>query len=112
MRRLLVTTMIVDQILEKYNLKYEDLSRAEQETLHGWLQALSQNELTVRDIKAYVSQMKDAVANELASTSHNSKQDLFLKARVKNYILLEAFLTKADKAKEILEKSLKNIKNI
>lgn len=100
---------MIDKLLEKYNLKYEDLEKSERETLNTWLNALSQNELTVVKVKDYISSMRSQVEQELSTTGFNNTQDIYLKARLRNYILLEAYLSTPEKAKEALEKALMGI---
>ena len=50
--------------------------------------------------------MRDSVEQELTKTGHDSKQDLFLKARLRNYMLLDAFMTTPEKAKEQIENAI------
>ena len=90
---------MINQLLEKAGLKYEDLNRAERETLHSWIGQLSENKLTVTSIKTYIASMRDSVEQEITTTKNNSKQDLLLKARLRNYMLLEAFLASPEKAR-------------
>lgn len=97
---------MIDSILEKIGLKYEDLNTAERETLGSWMEALSKNQLTIEGVKGYIASMRDSVEQELTKTDHNSKQDLLLKARVRNYMLLEAFLSTPEKAKQALERAM------
>lgn len=101
--------MKIDDILEKFNLKYEDLNSVERETLNSWLEVLDKNKLTLESIKTYIASMRDAVEQELTQTGHNSKQDIFLKARLRNYMLLEAFLSTPERARQALEKSMVGI---
>lgn len=101
----------MDQILERLGLKYEDLTSSEKETLNGWLDNLEKSKVTIDTIKAHVSAMREAVERELTKTDHNSKQDIFLKARLRNYLLLEAFLTNPEKAKEAIDRALAGMVN-
>lgn len=101
--------MNIDSILQKIGLRYDDLNSDEKETLSTWMVALQQNKVTVGTVSDYIRQMKDSVEKELTMTGLNSKQDLFLKARLRNYILLEAFLTSPEKAKEAIERSLSSM---
>ena len=101
---------MIDQILERLNLRYDDLNAAEKETLHTWGESLAQNQLTVEKIKQYIATMRDSVEQELTKTGHNSKHDILLKARLRNYMLLEAFLTSPEKARKALEASLQGIR--
>ena len=100
----------MDEILKKYGLKYEDLNVVERETLNTWLTALKQGQLTLDKIKDYVSAMRDSVETELTKIGHESKQDIFLKARLRNYMLLEGFLSTPERAEKMMEKSLIGLK--
>ena len=101
---------MIDEFLKKFNLKYEDLNELEKETLMNWLEALSNQELSVEKIKNYVRDMLSAVEKELADCNLPKEKDLFLKARMRNYLLLLDFLTSPEKVKRSLEEALKNIK--
>ena len=100
---------MIDEILKRYNLKYEDLDKSERETLHSWMEAIDKNKLTLEGVKSYISSMRDSVEVELTKIGHNSKEDIFLKARLRNYMLLEAFLSTPEKAKQALERSLASL---
>ena len=100
---------MLDEILTKLGLKYEDLTASELETLNSWMSSLQQGQLTTEKVKEFIHSMRDMIENELTKTSHNSKQDIFLKARLRNCMLLEAFLTTPEKAKQQLERALAGI---
>lgn len=97
---------IVDQWLEKKGLKFEELTVDERTTYTGMLEMLGKSELSLAKLKDYITAMRESVEQELTKTDHNSKQDLFLKARLRNYILLEGFLTGPERARKILEQQL------
>ena len=101
--------MTIDEILEKTGLKYEDLNAVEKETLNSWLKALSEKNITLEGVRDYISSMKNGVEQDLTKTGLNSKQDLFLKARLRNYMLLEAFLSNPERAKQALEQAMKGM---
>ena len=98
--------MTTEELLEKYNVKYEDLSVAERETLHGWMKVLSEGKLSLDKVRAYFAAMRDAVENELTEPNLDKNKDIFLKARLRNYMLLEAFLSTPEKAKKALERAM------
>jgi len=98
---------IIDDILTKVGLKYEDLKPAEKETLYGWVEALKTKEMSVQDIREYVSSLKYNIESELTKPDNSPTDDIFLKARLRNIMLLEAFLSSHDRAKSALEKQLK-----
>lgn len=97
---------LIDNILEKTGLKYEDLSILERETLNTWMEALQKGQLSFEKIKDYITSMKEAVESELSKADLGSKQDLFLKARLRNYMLLDAFLTTPEKAKQQIDNAI------
>ena len=97
---------MIDKILEKYGVKYEELKPDEVETLNVWIEAIQKGQLTLEKVREYILIMKNAVEDDVTKTKHNSKQDLFLKARLRNYLLLEAFLSTPEKAKKQLENAM------
>lgn len=98
--------MNVTEELENKGFKIEELNAAEKKTYLDMLEAVEKAQLTPEKIKDYISSMRDAVIQELTKTDITSGQDLFLKARLKNYMLFEAFLTSPDKAKRALEEAI------
>jgi len=101
--------MNTDQILDRFKLKYEDLNTVERETLNSWLQSVDEKRVTLETVKQYIESMKESVEQELTKVGHESHQDIFLKARLRNYMLLEAFLQTPEKAKKALEQALLGI---
>jgi hypothetical protein len=101
---------LMDEMLKKYNLSYDDLNPEETETLNTWLAALNQGEVNLERIKDYIDAMKDGVEQELTKYDLGSKQDLFLKARLRNYMLLSAFLSTPAKARAQLERAVAAMK--
>ena len=99
----------MDKLLEKAGLKYEDLSAVERETLNTWMEALQKGQLSVEKIKEYIVSMREAVEQELAKSDLGSKQDLFLKARLRNYMLLDSFLSTPERAKEQIENAIQGM---
>ncbi len=98
--------MNIDKLLEKVGLTYEELTSAERDTLNTWMESLQKSKISVGSVKNYIVSMRDAVEMELTKTDLNSKQDLLLKARLKNYMLLEAFLSTPEKAREALNRAI------
>ena len=110
---------MLSSLLEKFNVKYEDLNPAEKETLSQWYQALESNELTLAKVKEYLDSLIKAVEREMADVQESTsiwlwlshrKKDIFLKGRLKNYLMLHDFLSAPDKARKYIEQSLTNIK--
>lgn len=98
-----------DKILEEYGLHYEDLNIEERETYNS--SYFNLKTLSIEDIKNYISDMKNSIALQLTDIKGDEfEKNIILKARLKNYLLLEAFLTAPDKAEKALRESLAKTK--
>lgn len=95
--------MTLDDILEKVGYKFEDLNSLERETVISWSNALSSKDISVSDIRDFIDRLKVAVENELAVDGLSKTRDLYLKARLKNLLALEGFISGPEKAKKALE---------
>ena len=102
---------MINEILEKSGLKFNDLNSSERETLYTWEEALAKSQISVEKIKTYITSMKAAVEQELTVSNLGSKQDLYLKARLRNYMLLEGFLSSPEKAKEAMSRAVAGMIN-
>src|SRR4051812_19783963 len=108
---------MLSNLLEKHGIKYEDLNAVEKETLSKWQEVLLKNELNLPAVKDYIGQLIEAVERELADVKESTslwsflfrKKDIFLKARLKNYLMIQDFLSGPDKARKYIEQSLQNI---
>lgn len=112
---------ILDDLLANTGLKYEDLDSpghlGEKEYLLNMVKQLETRALTVEDIKQTISQMRVRVTQDLIEEPEfnyififkvpNRKQ-ILLKARLKNYILLEEALLTPEKIKKAIEAQLHN----
>jgi hypothetical protein len=102
-----------DEILKPRGLKYQDLTPAEKETLNTWVDTLNKSKVTIEMARANVQAMREAVENELSEMKPSFfswffgwKRDYLLKARLRNYLLLEAFLSTHEKAKAAMERAM------
>ena len=94
---------IFEQLLQNLGIKdYDQLTPDEQTTYRSWLEKVEKSKITLEDVKKGVSAMREVVEMELVKETHRSK-DIFLKARLKNYILIESLLSRPDRAREALE---------
>ncbi len=108
---------MIDEMLKKYNLKYEDLNAAELETFTSMVSSAQQNVLTIERLRDQIQSMRLSVENELATSPTNLftwllgwRKDYLLKARLRNYILLEQVLTSPEKARKAIDEALSHIK--
>ncbi len=107
------------ELLDKFNLKLDDLTEPERKTYFDWIQRLSKQQVTLEDVKAFVPRLIAAVNEELAGLSEpkhfwhlrfQRKRDLYLKARLKNLLMLNDFLSGPEKAQKWVEQQLSTIK--
>src|SRR5437660_8726196 len=107
------------QLLEKYNLTFEELNSAERATLLSWAEKLKTKTLTADDIKTHVASLITAVEKELAGLEtptsfwlwlFGAKRDVYVKARLKNYLMLQDFLLGPERARQFVETHLQNMK--
>ena len=101
---------LTEWLKNNFGLDYDDLRPDEQETYRKMLDVVQTSKVTLEDYKKYISTMRQSVEFALANDSLNKNQDLFLKARLKNYILMESFFDRPDRAKEMLEQYKKTTK--
>jgi hypothetical protein len=107
---------LINEVLEKFGLKEEDLDTpghsGEMETLLKMQQTIQKNQVSVERTRAYVSSLREEVTKQLVDEPEfnyififkvpNRKQ-IFLKARLKNYMLLEAYLSSPERMKQEME---------
>lgn len=96
---------------EEDDIDYSTLTSDEQRTYNDMLRKLEQvegQEIKGDHIKVYITNMKNTLALELVDVPEEEKEkNLFLKARLKNYILLESFLETPERAKKALEANIR-----
>lgn len=124
---------IIDEILQKIGIPYEDLTTAERETLMEWTKVLDSNQLDVGAVKQFVHQLKQSVQSELEKAKqetpatwlsalalfipfygllkkwYQDEHKLYLEARLRNLMMIEAFLIGPKKAREALDRAIAGI---
>lgn len=101
--------MDVQAFLKSLNLSVDQLKDKEIETLNSWLDDLKRNQLTIEKVKEYVGFLKSAVEEKVVKVENGKKEDMYLKARLEDLMLLSSFLTSHDRAKKALENRVKNM---
>lgn len=109
---------MIDQLEEKYGFKFEKLSAAEKESFLQGMNMAATSQITPEKMRTYVTSMREAVEKELVVEPEfnyififkipNRKQ-IFLKARLMNYLLLEGFLGTPERAKQAFEDAVSNM---
>lgn len=125
----------VDAFIGKLGLKYEDLTQAERDVYLLWNQTLDSNQLTVDLVRDYVRSIRDSLESELSQFKQESpsswlgilslfvpfygliqkwyqdQQRIAIQARLRNIVLLEAFLIGPAKARKAIEKAMTSMIN-
>ncbi len=96
----------IDRILQKHGLKYEELEPGEIKTLDNMSAALASGALTIDVIKSGLQNMRDDIENELCNHNLDPNQDLYLKARLRNCLVIESLLTTPEKARDMMERQI------
>jgi hypothetical protein len=111
--------MLLDKLLEKFGLKWDDLDTpghsGEREYLLQMVSSIEQKQVTVQTIREHIANMKSVVEQRLINEPEfnyififkvpNRKQ-ILLKARLENYLLLESMLSSPEKAQKAVEAQL------
>lgn len=106
---------MIDELLRRYNVKFEELEPDERETLLLWTNYLQQGQLTIERIRDSIQAMKNAVETSLIDEPEftylfifkvPNRKHIYLKARLKNYLLLEALLSSPEKARSMMERQI------
>ncbi len=100
---------LTDDIEQKTGIRIEKMTAVEKETYFAMLHEVEKAQMTLEKLRDHIIAMREAVGVELCKHDLGSEQDLFLKARLKNYILLESLLVSPQRAKEQLEDMVANI---
>lgn len=103
---------VLHNLLEKLNLKYEDLTAEEKKTYEEYTAVLSQPEVTIEDLKAFLPAQLKRLQSEQNEYRNTEKKDLYLKAQIRNLEMIFAFIQGPEARKKWLEETLtKQLKN-
>lgn len=94
---------ILDQLVEKIG-GWDKLNSEEQSLYLEHIKIIEGKAITVDDTREFVRRMITVIERLLVDTPEKSRESLNLKARLKNFLMLEDFLYSADRAKKSLEK--------
>jgi len=86
---------------------FDDLRSDEKETYFKMLEIAESSKIDLETVKKHVRDMRMAVEFSLANEKLKKNEDLFLKARLKNYLLLENLFDRPDRARQMLEQYTK-----
>ena len=97
---------VLHNLLEKLNLKYEDLTAEEKKTYDEYTQVLSQPEITIDDLKKFIPTQLERLESEQNDYRNSKEKDLFLKAQIRNLKMIHSFIQGPEARKKWLEDTL------
>ena len=94
----------LDDWLHSLGIKDFDALMPDEKTEYlKWLNLAEKSQVTLEDIKKHIKAMREAVEYALATHKLGKDKDKFLKARLKNYLLMENLFDRPQRAKDMLE---------
>jgi len=93
---------VLENIVDKLG-GYDKLNVAEKATYKEHLKIIEGKAITIDDTKRFVRAMIAGIERDLVDSKENSPESKNLKARLKNFLVLEQFLFSPERAKEALE---------
>ena len=109
---------MIDELLKKKGLKWENLTSDEREYATSLVSAIQSNALTLEKVREAILGMKSSIEQELVKTDEFvyflwfkrvNRQHIYLKARLQNYLMIEMLLSTPDRLKAQLEAGLNNV---
>lgn len=105
--------------IDTNGVRYDQMNDQELATVHEWIRQLETEALTINGVLDSIRRMIVSVQQKLIDTPETEKVWLFferpnrdavmLKARLQNYLFLEALLTSPERAKKMMSQKLKSI---
>ncbi len=96
----------LSKLLEKLNLKYEDLTAEEKKDYEQWSQVLSQPDVSIDDLKKFIPAQLEILEREQNSYENSKEKDLYLKAQIRNLKMIHAFILGPEQRRKWLEDHL------
>lgn len=99
-----------EALLKQFGLRFEDLNSVERESFFNLVESVKTNDLTLDKLKDRIEMMRESVIMEVSNYKNGSTQDIYCKARIRNYTLIIGILGGQERAQKALEQALSNIK--
>lgn len=99
---------ILNRMLGKLGVSYDQLSDEERRTFNVWQDALSGRKLTDEDVARFLDgEQHDAVV-KLSSATFNERTDTFLKMKLDFIIKVKEFLATPEREKQMVERQIES----
>src|SRR5258708_6275611 len=97
---------MLDNLLEKLNIKYESLTEEEKRTYQQWSDTFTQGDVSIDDLKKFLPTYLDGLQHQQNDYDNKPHKDLYLKAAIRNAKMILAFISGPQKRKEWLQKHI------
>lgn len=98
---------MINEILTKLGLKYEDLKDEERKIYDAWTAILNKSDVTIEDLKRILPSEIEKARAEHEKYENSEKAELFWKAYVRILSLLTSIISTPAKEREALKEQLK-----
>jgi hypothetical protein len=103
---------MLNALLEKLGLKYESLTPVERETYQAWAETLSNQDVTVEDIRVFLAGESERAYGELKKWDNSPARELYYKALSNLTDNLRKFMAGPGAEREALKAHLKAVFHI
>jgi|ERR1019366_84833 hypothetical protein len=100
--------MHLNQLLEKLDLRPDDLTIEERKTYEQWSQVYSSSTVTVENLKTFIPTQLEWLRHQQNDYRNSEKKDVYLKATIRNLEMIYAFIMGPEKQKAWLDKTLQH----
>lgn len=97
---------LLNRVLGKLGVSYDQLSDEERRTFNMWREALSGRKLTDEDVSRFLNGEYDDAVRKLSSATFNERTDTFLKMKVDFIIKVREFLATPEREKQMVERQI------
>lgn len=102
-----------DEILKAFDLKFEDITLDERESLERMAMVYeTQSQLSIEDVRKGLQECINDVMLKLAVEPEGTVNNIFLKGRMLNYVMLMGVLSGPQKARDELALYVERLKTI
>lgn len=99
---------ILNKMLGKLGVRYDQLSDEERRTFNVWQDALSGRKLTDDDVARFLDGEQMDAVKKLSSATFNERTDTFLKMKVDFIIKVKEFLATPEREKQMVERQIES----
>lgn len=97
---------ILNKMLGKLGVGYEQLTDEERQTFNLWSDALTGRKLTDEDVARFLDSEQYDTVKKLSSATFNERTDTFLKMKIDFIIKVKEFLATPEREKQMVERQI------